>query len=328
MGEDFWLTPAFPSFDRRGQETMRIGSGPYRRSHFCLSVEVPERDPSANTYPMYAWVGEELSALIGAFYGKLVLNFGHMQAGRLVTVPSIDERPIYRYDKAPFTDQARRPNGPEPNLSHAEALVAKYVKVAGSDAQLPLLVRAADFYRLALEKYGERPEIAFAMLISTLDVLTAIKTYSEEELYDEQLLDDLKLISATCTDGPDIVTRLKGRLYQVKRRVAALVDHVVPDSFFQERETTMAWGFIVDRNELVDRVRAAYDIRSRLLHTGNRSGLWYIEHDMQGEERGAGEPVMDDKELVKLLTRSVNLVGLERITSTLLRTLISDWVCA
>ena len=305
---------------------MRIGSGPYRRSHFCLSVEVPERDPSANTYPMYAWVGEELSALIGAFYGKLVLNFGHMQAGRLVTVPSTDERPIYRYDKAPFTDQARRPNGPELNLSHAEPLVAKYVKVAGSDTQLPLLVRAADFYRLALETYGERPEVAFAMLISTLEVLTAINTYSEEELYDEQLLDDLKLISAMCTDGPDIVSRLKGRLYQVKRRVAALVNHVVPDSFFQERETTMAWGFIVDRNELVDRVRAAYDIRSRLLHTGNRSGLWYIEHDMQGEERGAGEPVMDDKDLVKLLTRSVNLVGLERITSTVLRTLINHWV--
>jgi hypothetical protein len=327
-GGDFWLTPAFPSFDRRGQETMRIGSGPFRRSHFCFSVEVPERDPSVNTYPMYAWVGDEMSALLGAFYGKLVLNFGHMQAGRLVTVPSMEDRPIYRYDKPPFTDRARRPNGPELNLGHAEPLVAKYVKVAGSDAQLPLLVRAADFYRLALETYGERPEIAFAMLISTLEVLTAIKTYSDEELYDEQLLDDLKLISTTCTDGPAIVTRLKGRLYQVKRRVAALVNHVVPDSFFQERETTMAWGFIVDRNELVDRVRAAYDIRSRLLHTGNRSGLWYIEHDTEGEERGAGEPVLDDKELVKLLTRSVNLVGLERITSTVLRTLITDWVRA
>jgi hypothetical protein len=35
-GDDFWLTPAFPSFDRRGRESMRIGAGPSRsRGHLC-----------------------------------------------------------------------------------------------------------------------------------------------------------------------------------------------------------------------------------------------------------------------------------------------------
>ena len=324
-GEDFWLTPAFPSFDRRGRELLRIAAGPFRRSHFCFSVEVPERDPTANTYPMYEWLGEEMSALLGGFYGKLVSNLGHLQAGRLLTVPSSDERPSYRYDKPPFNDRPRRPDGAEPNLTHAAPLVAKYVRVAGTDNQLPLLVRAADFYRLALETYAERPEIAFAMLISTLEVLSALRDYADEELYDEQLLADLKLISASCAEGPNIANRIRGRLYQVKRKVATLVHHTVPNAFFEQRETEMPWGFITDRDELVQRVRAAYDIRSRLLHTGNRSGLWYIEHDHQGEELGAGEPVLDDKNLVKLLTRSVNLVGLERIASTVLRTLITDW---
>lgn len=305
---------------------MRIAAGPFRRSHFCLSVQVPERDKSASTYPMYEWVGEEMSALLGAFYGKLILNSGHVQAGRFLTVPSLQERPFYRFDKPPFNDQPRRPNGVEPNLAEAAPLVAKYVKVTGSDDQLPLLVRAADFYRLGLETYDDRPEVAFAMFISTLEALTALRDYSDDELYDERLLEDLQLIATTCAEGPKIASRLKARLYQVKRKVAALVHDAVPDAFFEQREITVAWGFIKQRDELVERVRAAYDIRSRLLHTGDRSGLWYIEHDHQGEEHGIGEPVMDDKQLVKLLCQSVNLVGLERITSTVLRTVIAQWL--
>jgi len=305
---------------------MRIGAGPFRRSHFCLSVDVPERDKSANVYPMYEWVGEETSALLGAFYGKLILNLGHIQAGRLLTVPSLQERPFHRFDKPPFDGQSRRPGGSELNLSQAAPLVAKYIKVVGSDDQLPLLVRAADFYRLGLETYDERPELGFAMLISTLEVLTRLREYSEKELYDDRLLDDLRLIAASCAEGLEIVSRLKARLYQIKRKVAALVRDVVPDSFFEQRETRPAWGFIKHRDELVERVRAAYDIRSRLLHTGDRTGLWYIEHDHQGEEYGIGKPVMEDNKLANLLCRSVNLVGLERITSTVLRTMIAIWL--
>jgi hypothetical protein len=325
-GEDFWLTPAFPSFDRRGRSTLSLGTGPFRRSHFCLSVEVPKRDESAMTYPMYEWVGEEMSALLGAFYGKLILNLGHVQAGRFLTVPSMQERPFYAFDKSPFNDRPRRPNGVEANLAEAAPLVAKYVKVVANDDQLPLLVRAAEFYRIALEIYDERPEVAFAMFISTLEVLIEFREYSEEELYDERLLSDLNIIRQGCAEGAEIVNRLKHRSYQVKRKVSALVDKLVPNAFFEQRETSQSSGFIRDRAELVERVRAAYDIRSRLLHTGNRSGLWYIEHDHQGEEYGIGSPVLDDKKLAKLLCGSVNLVGLERITSTVLRTIIAQWL--
>ncbi len=325
-GEGFWLTLAFPSFDRRARESIRIGNGPFRRSHFCLSVEVPVRDESALMYPMYEWVGEEMSALLGAFYGKLILNLGHIQAGRLLTVPSMQERPFHRYDKPPFNDKPRQPGGVDSNLSEASSLVAKCLKVGRSDDHLPLLIQAADFYRLGLETYDERPEIAFAMLISTLEVLTGLREYSDDQLYDDELLTDLRSVAASCINGPEIVSRLQGRLYQVKRKVSALVVGVVPDAFFDQRETATDSGVIKDRNELVDRVRAAYDIRSRLLHTGNRSGLWYIEDDNRGEEYGLGKPVLKDQRLVKLLCRSVNLVGLERVTSTVLRALIAEWL--
>jgi hypothetical protein len=323
-GKQFWFTLAFPSFDRRGRESLAITPSAFRRSHLCLSIDVPERDKSANVYPMYSWVGEEMSALVGAFYGKLVVNFGHMQAGKLMTVPSIQERPFYRFDKPPFNDQARQPNGVELNLGAAAVLVRKYIAVAGDDPELPLLVRGAEFYRVALESYAEQPEIAFAMLIASLEVLTGLRKYSEDELYDETLLSDLRTIAQRCS--PEIASRLKKRLWQIKRKVASLVCDAVPDAFFDQRETTLTFGFMKDRAELVDRIRAAYDVRSRLLHTGDRSGLWYIEHDHQGAEIGLGKPVLPDRDLVKLLCRSVNLVGLERITSTVLRVLLDQWL--
>jgi hypothetical protein len=280
------------------------------------------------TYPVYQWIGEEVSALLGALYGKLVLNFGHVQAGRLLTVPSIEQRSFHKFDKPPFNDQPRKPNGFEPNLAEAGLLLAKYTTISTVDDCLALLVRAADLYRLALETYDDRPEVSFAMLISTLEVLTGLRGYSEEELYDECLLRDVRAIQESCPEGHQIARRVRARLYQVKRKVAALVRTTIPETFFQERETTQPWGFINDRTELVERVRAAYDVRSRLLHTGNRSGLWYIEHDYQGEEYGLGTPVLDDRPLVKLLCRSVNLVGLERITSTVLRTMVLEWVAS
>jgi hypothetical protein len=209
-GDGFWLTPAFPSFDRRGRESLAANPSALRRSNICLSIEVPERDETAGSYPMYSWVGEELSSLLGAFYGKLVLNFGHMQAGKLMTVPSIEDRPYYRFDKPPFNDRARQPAGVELNLCKATRVVAKYIRVAGSDDQLPWLVRAAEFYRLALENYADRPEIAFAMLIATLESLTPLHEYSEDDLFDKDLLNDFRQIAEISAEFSDIVEGLEG----------------------------------------------------------------------------------------------------------------------
>lgn len=327
--DSFWLTPAFPAFDRRNR-AVQYPAGPYRRSHFTLSVLVPEPDRNGKVvhYPVYEWVGEEVSALLGAFYGKLILNLGHTQAGRLLTVPVSFEAATPHYDKPPFNDSPRRPKGHGVNLQNAGALVDAYIRFADTDTQLPLILRAAEFYRIALENYSDRPEMAFTMLVSALEALLDVRTYSEEELYHELLIKDLKQIRETCSDGDAIVKRLKSRLFQVKRKVAALVGAMIPDAFFTERETSLEYGFIRNREELIMRVRAAYDLRSRLLHTGDRTGLWFVEFDHQGAEVGLGAPVMRDKELVKLLCQGVTLTGMERIVSTVLRTAIDQWLAA
>ncbi|MFZ2642301.1 MAG: hypothetical protein WA117_14985 [Verrucomicrobiia bacterium] len=325
-GDSFWLTPAFPAFDRRNR-IIQYPAGPYRHSHFTLSILVPEPDRTKKVvpYPVYEWVGEEVSALLGAFYGKLILNLGHTQAGRLLTVPVSFDAAISNYAKPPFNDSPRRPKGTDLNLQNAGALLDAYIR-SENDTQLTFILRASEFYRIALENYGDKPEIAFTMLVSALEALLDIRTYTENELYHESLLNDLKQIQETCPNGVAIVNRLKARFFQIKRKIAALVSEYVPDSFFTERETSLGFGFIKDRPELIERVRAAYDLRSRLLHTGDRTGLWFVEFDHQGSEIGLGEPVLRDKELVKLLRQGVALTGMERIVSTVLRTVIERWI--
>jgi hypothetical protein len=326
--EDFDLTVSFPSFDRKGKDELTL-NGPYSRSKFMLSVEVaPVEKKIGAFHPMYEWVGEEVSALLGGFYGKLVLNLGHYQAGSFLTVPATWDRPCESYSKPPFNSTPRKPDGPKLELPLAGEIIANYIGDNREDKRLSYVLRACEFYRMALENYHERPEMSFTLLASALESLVEMRTYTDAEMYDEKLLSDLAAIKTECVDGEKIVAKLKGRLFQVRRKVVALVDDFLPDAFFSQREAGRAFGVVKDRIELRQRMLGAYDIRSKILHTGDRSGIWFIANDHEGCEIGLGKPVMKDARLVEMLCSSVNLAGLERITSTVLRSAIDRWLQA
>jgi hypothetical protein len=318
--ENFSLTVVFPSFDGRG---VIESDGAYARSSFLLSIEVPKQEAGRGVVtPMYNQIGDEVSALIGAFFGKLVVNLGHFQAGKYLTIPRTWDKRCNSYAKPPFNGKPRKPYGTSLELSQATQLISAYFDDQREDERLAYLLRACEFYRMALENYDARPEMAFTLLISALESLVELSEFTDSELYDDGLLKDLELVAKHCPDGLKLVSRLRGRLRQIKRRVALLVDKFTPDSFFDQREALISFGVIKDRAELKSRIRAAYDIRSRLLHTGNRSGIEHIAHSYQECEVILGVPVLPDSSLVKQLCDSLNLTGLERVTATVLRTAI------
>jgi hypothetical protein len=208
--EDFDLTVSFPSFDRKGKDELAL-NGPYSRSKFMLSVEVaPVEKKVGVVQPMYEWVGEEVSALLGGFYGKLVLNLGHYQAGRFLTVPATWDRPCESHAKPPFNSTPRKPDGPKLELPLAAEMIANYIADNREDKRLSYVLRACEFYRMALENYHERPEMSFTLLASALESLVEMRAYTDAELYDEKLLSDLAAIQTECKDGEKIVARLKG----------------------------------------------------------------------------------------------------------------------
>lgn len=153
-----------------------------------------------------------------------------------------------------------------------------------------------------------------------------LREYSEDELYDNSLASVLKRIAEHCPKGSRMVAALKSRLYQIKRKVKALVGHYVPESFFQQPETAITWAVAKDRADLASRILFLYDLRSKVLHTGDRTGLTYIEQDHQRSEIGLGVPVLKDIKLQKILTGCLTLTGMERVTATVLRAVIAEWL--
>jgi len=91
----------------------------------------------------YEWVGEELSALLGGFFGKLTLNRGHIQSGSLLTVPSdYGIRGVRDENRSPFNEERRKSNGPELNLHRAKTIVEHYIKAQG-EQRVGWILRAA-----------------------------------------------------------------------------------------------------------------------------------------------------------------------------------------
>ncbi len=315
---DFALTVVFRSFDRRAGAWAY--DGPHARSTFMLSFEVPipEKD-TAIVIPQYNHVGEEVSALIGAFFGKLVVNCGHMQSGNHLTVPYMWDGACYSHAHPAFNQHPRKPDGTDLQLTHVEKLLEGYFYQGSNNESLDRILRSAEFYRMALENFHERPEMSFTFLLSALEAMLDLHHYTDDEKYDDVLRAQLAQIAAQCEDGEKLVVSLKSRFYQIRRRVAAFVDAYIPDTFFTQSEARDPWVSLRKREDLRPRMLAAYDVRSRLLHTGDRTGIWALTHSSIGEEFCLGTPVLGEEKLKRLITSSLSLVGLERVTSTVLR---------
>jgi len=320
-GEAFYMSPAFPNLTIRPNP---IGSG----SRFVLSIRGEARTKKKIVVENYYWLGEEISALLGAFFGKLIQNLGHMQSGSIHHVPmACDPSATHDPHRLPFNSEPRKPNGPKLNLSEAAGIVEEYVACRNRsipDDGFACIVRAAEFYRIALESFHTRPDISFSMFCSTLEALLPLREYSEDELYDPSLKSILESVSNHCPKGDAMARNLKARLHQIRRRVALFVSDYVPDTYFEEREAGVQGLVAQDREDLISRIKCAYDLRSKVLHTGDRSGRWYLQHDHDRSEIGSGEPMLDDKDLKKTLVGSLTITGMERVTSTVLRTVVAE----
>ena len=141
-GHGFYLTIAFQSFGRRSAFNR------FRdESAFVLSIRTEPRDRKKTIkIETYEWLGEEVSALLGAFYGKLIQNCGHIQSGELHTVPTALSAPRGDRERTPFNGEQRKPDGPALNLMEARRVIERYI-AAQDEERLGWILRAAECYR-------------------------------------------------------------------------------------------------------------------------------------------------------------------------------------
>lgn len=126
----------------------------------------------------------------------------------------------------------------------------------------------------------------------------------------------LQRIEKDLPDGKAAGSTLRKRLFEIKRRfVTTFVDYI-DQPFFDGGEAEAAfWCFQPDSFKAS--IGAAYDLRSRFVHTGQSFAGW-VEPSHRLNDVQGGQPVVNDKDLRKILERAPTILGLERATRYLI----------
>lgn len=321
----YQLRAALPSFGNKNWNYYPSGN-PHSNSYFALSIRVQREEPTGKfqVIETYKWMPEQVSALFSAFFGKLIRSHGHIQHGLCIMVPDLVIPPTYAFSSPPFNSKARKPSGPELNLLEAQNVVEAYFFGGARLPSFSKILSSSTFYHLALESWSLRPTLAYVSLVSAIEALLDLRDYSDDELFDETRLEDFRAIEKNVPNGSKVVARLRGSLYSIRRKFALFIEDRLPETYFGELECPENMN--LRKDVLPSAVKAAYDIRSRYLHTGDTTGLAHLSTNSQNAEVQLGTPVISDPKLKRFLTDAPTLSGLERIVATLLRTEISRWV--
>ncbi len=294
--DDYLFVPAFPSLSKGA--SVFLTEGPTRRSFISitLALEKPETDQptKVKVREMYSWVADHLAALLSAFYGKLVVNHGYTNFGEIFSVPELDLPGISDYALPAFNGKPRAASGlPDLNVGAASQALKAFFSRGLEDDNWASVLSAAAFYQQALTLFSDRPHLSFSLLVSSLESLLPLVDYSEEELFDPLLLSDFSTIASQAKGGELIVERLKSRMYQVRRKCGAFVAKTLDAQFYERHESSEAF-FSVKPDRIDERIKAAYDLRSRFLHTGHSHGSWIDVLKHAGAEVMIGDPVIED----------------------------------
>ncbi|MFD1985444.1 hypothetical protein ACFSOZ_23310 [Mesorhizobium newzealandense] len=112
-------------------------------------------------------------------------------------------------------------------------------------------------------------------------------------------------------DGGAAARLLRSRLYQVKRRFRHVLNSFLDSDFFGRTEAQHDYGQLKHEN-IGNRLGAAYDLRSKYVHSGESYGRW-IAPERTNDEVQIGHPVVADAAFARALHMAPTFIGLERI---------------
>jgi len=281
------------------------------KSYFILAVKTPPLDRSSVAVPDYSAEGDVLCIYLSILYGKRFDNHGLVESLGSFYYPNFSQIDIYD-PRLPFNSRAPRPDLEIELSLHEIKRIAPLLSGEQVDERfLRFLLSCGRFYVHALQQADSQPEIAFLDLITCGEILSNFFEYDQDDLLDAQIKDDLAKVRAQIDNGNDIVTRIRSQMFQVKRKFVNTILHLLSSYFFEQTEAKMPYARL-NKSDITVRIKAAYDLRSRYVHTGADFGVWVKPRHFNSEIQ-LGTPVIDDKELKKILVRCPSLIGMERI---------------
>ena len=282
------------------------------KSYFILAAKTPLLDRSRVAIPDYSGIGDILCIYMSILYGKRFDNHGLVESLGHFYYPSPSHDNIYD-PRLPFNSRIPRPDLEIPLSLHEIRRIAPLLKEEpGNEKFDRFLVSCGRFYVHALQHAESQPEIAFLDLITCGEILSNFFEYSQDDLLDDQIKADLAQIGAQINNGDDIVRRIRGQMFQVKRKFVKTIIDLLSSYFFQQTEAKESYDRL-NQDDILVRIKAAYDLRSRYVHTGADFGKWIEPQGKFNNEIQMGTPVIEDEDFKKILVKSPTLIGMERI---------------
>jgi hypothetical protein len=306
------LSLAWPGIG--GQAILRWSEGPLSRTALVIAFETdPISKLPGTLIPDHSPAGDLICSYLAVLFGKRFDNHGALENQGSFYIPDLTPFTETCNQRLPQNSHEPRTNFPVP-LNLAE--VSRIERLLTGEAiehqfQNPFQA-ASKFYLQALQAAENDPEVAYLNLITVGEILSNRYEYDEDTLLDEEIRNFLDIIRDKCPQGARIAKCISGRLRQVKRRFIETLVKLCDSSFFDRPEATAEHG-LLKPDSFRDSVAAAYDLRSRYVHTGTPFGAWICPNSNPYETQ-YGLPVTGDKELGKILAKAPTYIGLERVT--------------
>ena len=302
--DDFLLSIAF-------DDNFRYG--PNDKEYFVLVAKTPPLNRSAGAIiPDYSAIGDVFCIYLSILYGKRFDNHGMIESIGNFRLPNFPSYSLYT-PTLPFNSRMPRPDLEIPPSLHEIRRIAPLLLEGQLDPRFKrFLISAGRFYLHALQHAESQPEIAFLDLITCGEILSYFYNYNQEDLLDDKMKVDLIRIEKEIKGGSALVRHIRSRLFSVKRRFVKTVLYLLNSYFFQQSESKEIYERF-NQEDISKRIKAAYDLRSRYVHTGVNFGKWIEPHPRFNNEIQMGTPLIDDRELKMILVWSPTIIGMERI---------------
>ena len=323
-GHSIRIDHAWPDFSSQ-LGFARYHENPASRSAFMIVFQTePYKREAGVVVRNYSPTGEQICSYLSLIYGKRFDFHGLVESGGMYQIPDLSVYSSLSDQRLPFNShRERKCFGVPLDLSHFTAASKIFTGIDVDPKFLNRLNTACKFYVRALQSAESDYEFSYIQLIMAWEIMSRHFDYSKDELLDEDILRSLTKIKDALEGGEEIAKQLSNRMLAIKRTFVKSISSLVDDEFFLSKETDLGYGFFRPE-DFCKRIGAAYDLRSKYVHTGVPFGRW-IRPEIHSLDTQTGKPVVEDREYANILEKAPTLLGLERIIRyCLLKIMISN----
>ena len=310
--DDLLVAHAWPGLQDRAA-LARISEDSGARKALALVFRTDPEDHGGVVIPQYDHFGDILCAYLSVLYGKRFDNHGAVESSGFFRLPDFGSFEAFCDPALP--QNAHRPRsdcGVPLVLNEMHSLMPLLFSRTGRSDAAVAFRGAAKFYHQALQAAEHDIEVAYLHLITAGEILSSAVEIPANSLVDAQTRALLARIESEMQDGARSARIVRSKLRSVKRRFVAALDALVDGAFFNRSEAEQPFAQLKARS-FIKVLGAAYDLRSRYVHTGRSFGAWIAPRGLNNEEIQIGRPVVDDKEFGRVLATAPTYIGLERV---------------